>query len=82
MSSAQEAQDAIAGVDGTDLDGREVRVQVSDGGPRNGGGEGYRGGRNSNGRENNYEGGRGRGGRGGGDSYSGRGGARRNNYGR
>ena len=40
-SSPAEAQAAIAGVDGMEVDGRQLRVNVSDGGGGGGGGGGY-----------------------------------------
>ena len=45
MSNDQEAQDAIASLDGTELDGRNIRVnEAQERQPRGGGGGGGRGG--------------------------------------
>lgn len=38
------AQEAIARMDGTELDGRNIKVNVAEDKPRGGGGGGYRGG--------------------------------------
>jgi len=64
LSTAQEVQEAISALDGVDVDGRIIRVNLAnqgDSAPRGGGGGGYGGGR----REGGYGGG------GGGGSYGG-----------
>lgn len=82
MSTAEEAQKAIEGMDGQMLDGRPLRVNQADERPRGGGGGGggfrggggggggYRGGGGGGGdRGGRGGGGGGRGGRGGGDRW-------------
>jgi RNA recognition motif-containing protein len=86
MSSSEEAQKAIEGLDGFELDGRALRVnQAEERQPREGGGRGGFGGGRSGGGFGGGGGGRGgdygggRGGRGGGDFGGGRGGSNRRN---
>ena len=44
FASADDAQAAISAMDGTELDGRSIRVNVANDRPRGGGGGGFRGG--------------------------------------
>ncbi len=53
MGSADEAQRAIQGMDGQDLDGRNLRVNVAKPRESRGGGGGYRGGGGGGGYRNN-----------------------------
>jgi hypothetical protein len=69
MGTAEEAQKAIEGMNGKDLDGRALRVNEAESRPRAGGGGGGGGG-------GGYGGGGGGRGRGGGGGYGGGGGGR------
>jgi RNA recognition motif-containing protein len=51
-ASEDSAEKAIAGMDGTDLDGRSIRVNEAEEKSRGGGGGGDRGGRRDEGRRN------------------------------
>ena len=78
MSTAEEAQKAIEGMDGQMLDGRPLRVNQADERPRGGGGGGggFRGGGGGGGRSGGGYGGGGGGYGGGGGGYGGGGGGR------
>ncbi len=66
MSSDAEANAAIEQLNGTDLDGRALRVNIAEERRPGGGGGGFRGGRGGGGGGGGFRGGRGGGGGGGG----------------